>query len=101
MTVASRLRRLPIDTQEYIISWRILRSSYITLIGAIISVGFLLVALSVFLSSNRILPYDPYAISPSTILQPPSPQHLLGTDDLGRDVLSRIFAAAPIDAEVA
>jgi peptide/nickel transport system permease protein len=67
----------------------------------VISVVFILVAAVVFLSGNAILPYNPYAISPTTILQPPSWQHILGTDDLGRDMLSRILAAAPIDAEVA
>jgi peptide/nickel transport system permease protein len=97
-----RTRRVPfLDTQELRISWRIFRSSYITLIGAIISIVFIILALAVWLSSNKILPFDPYAISPSTILQAPSLHHLLGTDDLGRDILTRILAAAPIDAEVA
>jgi peptide/nickel transport system permease protein len=92
---------LPIDTQELRISWRIFRSSYITLIGGVISVVFIIIALVVWLTNNSILPYDPFGISPSTILQPPSLHHLLGTDDLGRDLLSRILAAFPIDAEVA
>jgi peptide/nickel transport system permease protein len=96
-----RSRKLPIDTQELIISWRIFRSSYITLIGGIIAVVFIIIALAVWLSNNAILPFNPYTISPSTILQPPSIHHLLGTDDLGRDLLTRILAAFPIDAEVA
>lgn len=97
-----RARRIPlIDIQELQISWRIFRSSYITLIGAVISIAFIIIALVVFLTRNAILPYNPYAISPSIILQPPSWHHLLGTDDLGRDVLTRILAATPIDAEVA
>ncbi len=33
---------------------------------------------------------DPYAISTSGRLQPPGPGHILGTDDLGRDVFTRI-----------
>jgi peptide/nickel transport system permease protein len=95
-------RRIPfIDTEELRISWRIFRSSYITLIGAFISITFIIVALVVWISNNAILPFNPYAISPSTILQAPSMHHLLGTDDLGRDILTRILAAAPIDAEVA
>lgn len=100
--VPRRLRKLPLlDWQELAISWRIFRSSSITLIGGIISVAFVVIAIAVWLSNNAILPFNPYAISPSTILQPPSFHHLLGTDDLGRDVLTRILAAAPIDAEVA
>lgn len=41
---------------------------------------------------------DPNAISFTALLQPPgAPGHLLGTDHLGRDVLSRVLFAARID----
>lgn len=36
-------------------------------------------------------PYDPNAIDVDAMLLPPGPDHLLGTDALGRDVLSRIL----------
>ena len=39
-------------------------------------------------------PYDPQAISPDGTLRPPSTDHWFGTDDLGRDVLSRVLAGA-------
>lgn len=43
-----------------------------------------------------IAPYDPVTQNPAMILQPPGEQFLLGTDDLGRDVLSRlIYGAQP------
>ncbi|MEN3009916.1 MAG: ABC transporter permease [Candidatus Bipolaricaulaceae bacterium] len=38
-----------------------------------------------------IAPHDPYAFSLAKKLQPPSRLHLLGTDELGRDLLSRII----------
>jgi peptide/nickel transport system permease protein len=40
--------------------------------------------------ADRIAPYDPIEIRFSDLLQPPSLQHLLGTDPFGRDVFSRI-----------
>jgi peptide/nickel transport system permease protein len=43
-----------------------------------------------------ILPYSPTSIGP-LINSPPSPQHWFGTDELGRDVLSRVVAALPLD----
>ncbi len=39
-------------------------------------------------------PYDPYASDLENSLKPPSPRHPLGTDELGRDVLSRILYGA-------
>jgi peptide/nickel transport system permease protein len=36
-------------------------------------------------------PYDPFAVSGSDRLRPPSLQHPLGTDHLGRDLLSRVI----------
>jgi peptide/nickel transport system permease protein len=43
-----------------------------------------------------IAPYDPIAIDPLVILQRPSGQHWLGTDELGRDILSRIIYGSRI-----
>lgn len=36
-------------------------------------------------------PYDPIALNPADRLQGPSPEHLLGTDQYGRDTFSRIL----------
>lgn len=41
-------------------------------------------------------PFDPLAQDTSSLLAAPSPAHLLGTDDLGRDVLSRLLAGSPL-----
>ena len=41
-----------------------------------------------------LVPYDPQAISADGTLQPPSAEHWFGTDDLGRDVFSRVLAGA-------
>lgn len=41
-------------------------------------------------------PQDPYAQDTSAMLQGPSLAHLLGTDELGRDVLSRLLTGAPL-----
>jgi len=47
-----------------------------------------------------LLPFNPYAQSLSHTLLPPSAAHVMGTDDLGRDIWSRILYAAPVDALV-
>ena len=44
------------------------------------------------LFAGQLVPYDPYETNPQLILAPPSGEHLLGTDNYGRDILSRILA---------
>ena len=61
-------------------------------VGLFLVVGLALIA--VF--SPQIAPYDPQAIDTYHILEPPGRAHLLGTDALGRDVLSRLVYGARI-----
>jgi peptide/nickel transport system permease protein/oligopeptide transport system permease protein len=48
-----------------------------------------------------IAPYDPLKTRPSQALQPPSADHLMGTDNLGRDTFSRVVYGARISLSVA
>lgn len=45
-------------------------------------------------------PYDPVALNLAARLKPPSVEHWLGTDEFGRDVLSRIMAGAGTSAMI-
>lgn len=66
------------------------------------AIGFVLYALVVVLAiaAPLVAPYDPIKIAPKIILQAPSASHLLGTDELGRDVLTRIIYGARISISV-
>jgi ABC-type dipeptide/oligopeptide/nickel transport system permease subunit len=46
--------------------------------------------------ADALAPYDPLATDPEIRLSPPSRTHLFGTDDIGRDVLSRIVHGSRI-----
>lgn len=46
-------------------------------------------------------PYDPIAMDYNALLQPPSWAHVMGTDNFGRDVLSRVIHAYTIDMQIA
>ncbi|WP_164512782.1 ABC transporter permease, partial [Leucobacter chromiireducens] len=65
--------------------------------GAILTLA--LVALA--LLAPVIAPADPAAQNLTGGLQPPSPEHWFGTDQLGRDVLSRMLFAAQTDLRLA
>ena len=97
--MASKKILFVLDREESTVTLRILRSSLVTMAGLTIVVAFVVTSLVLWLTNNAILPYNPNAITMAT-LQPPSLAHLFGTDSLGRDVFSRVLAAAPIDAKV-
>ena len=62
-----------------------------------------LIVISLFLLSflaPYISPCDPTAIDARHVLTAPSTEHLFGTDDLGRDVLSRVLMGAGISLKV-
>ena len=65
-------------------------SSKTFLTGAAILVFWVFVALF----WGVVAPYDPQAVDPTASLAPPSAEHWFGTDNLGRDVLSRVLAGA-------
>ena len=58
----------------------------------------LLVALVVLaIVGPTIAPYDPLASNTAKALQPPSRAHWFGTDQIGRDILSRVLVATRLD----
>ncbi|MGA0595258.1 ABC transporter permease [Enterovirga sp. CN4-39] len=48
-----------------------------------------------------IVPYDPLASDTSSALQAPSAKHWFGTDQLGRDIFSRVVVATRLDMAIA
>ena len=64
--------------------------------------GVVLLAILLFVAAFApiIAPYDPIKVNISDALQPPSFQHWLGTDDLGRDVFSRVLWGSRISLSV-
>lgn len=75
--------------------WRSFFQSKMGIIGMVMLVSVFFVAIFAPLIS----PADPYAIITATtedVLAPPSPGHVLGQDDTGRDVLSSVFYGARI-----
>jgi ABC-type dipeptide/oligopeptide/nickel transport system permease subunit len=82
------------QAQRYQFNWR---RWLLLLIGGVLVGIFVLCA--VF--AEFIAPYSPYDLDVSSMLQGPSAAHWLGTDEVGRDELSRVIFAARISIEVA
>jgi peptide/nickel transport system permease protein len=61
---------------------------------------FLILLVLVAIMASWIAPYDPLAQNLDNTLSLPSPLHWLGTDDLGRDILSRLIHGARVSIEV-
>lgn len=68
------------------------RRNKIALAGLIIILIFLLVALA----APWLVPYDPVKVDLGQQFTPPGPEHPFGTDNLGRDILSRVIAGARV-----
>lgn len=63
--------------------------------------GLLLILLACAVAGPALAPYDPLASDTMAALQPPSAVHPFGTDQLGRDILSRVIVAARLDLAIA
>jgi peptide/nickel transport system permease protein len=73
--------------------WRLFRSNALGVVGLAIIVLFAVVALA----GPFLAPYDPLSFGrPQDVLRAPGPGHLLGTDDLGRDVATALVAGSRV-----
>ena len=61
---------------------------------------FILIVLAALIGPY-VVPYDPLASNTTAALQAPSARHWFGTDQLGRDVLSRVIVATRLDFVIA
>jgi len=77
--------------------WRTVREHRTLAVGLLI----LTVVLFVVAVGPALTPYDPLKTNPVMKLQPPSTVHLMGTDNFGRDILSRVIHGARLDLFIA
>jgi len=76
--------------------WRQVRRNRFAIVGMMI----LAILIFVAVAAPLVAPYDPDEKDFAKGIQPPSAEHLLGTDELGRDLLSRLIYGARISLRV-
>jgi peptide/nickel transport system permease protein len=62
--------------------------------GAMVGLGLIAAFILLAVFAPLVAPYDPIAASWALVRKPPTMAHWFGTDDLGRDVLSRVIFGA-------
>lgn len=80
----------------YAVVWERLKRNRLALAGGCVVLGLFVVSLL----APLIAPADPNAIDAWQVLSPPSWQHWFGTDELGRDVFSRMIFGSRISLKV-
>jgi len=58
-----------------------------------LALGFMAVLVLLAIAGGKVAPYDPFALSQES-LSPPTAQHLMGTDNIGRDIFSGIIVGS-------
>ncbi len=76
--------------------WKALARNRLAIVGGVVVICLALLAVL----ANVIAPWDPNRPDVKQILDPPSKRHLFGTDQLGRDVLSRMLFGARVSLAV-
>ena len=76
--------------------WKALARNRLALVGGVVVVCLALLAVL----ASFVAPWDPNKPDVKQILDPPSKRHLFGTDQLGRDVLSRMLFGARVSLAV-
>jgi peptide/nickel transport system permease protein len=83
--------------QTRVSSWRLLLGNPVTLVSVIVLVAIAIIALS----ANWIAPYGVNDVNVPDALQPPDGAHWFGSDELGRDIFSRVLVAVQASMRVA
>jgi peptide/nickel transport system permease protein len=83
-------------SQEPGLALRLFGPTWTQRIGVLGFMAFVLAAIF----APLLTPYDPIKLDASMGLRPPSVAHPFGTDQLGRDVLTRVIYAARIDLQI-
>jgi len=89
-------RLAPAEPSQLAVTWRRFRKHKLALVGltTLVVMALLIILAPLF------LPYKPETLDLTATFAPTTAQHWLGTDDLGRDILTRLLYAGQISMSV-
>jgi peptide/nickel transport system permease protein len=87
---------ISLDEGRRVASWRLLLRNPVTMVSAVV----LAVIVFIAVTANWIAPFGVNDVDVPNALQPPSGAHWFGTDELGRDVFSRVLVAVQASLRV-
>jgi len=67
---------------------------------AMIALGFIILEILIAIFAPLVAPYDPSESDYNALWSPPTAEHWMGTDDLGRDVMSRLIYGGRVSISV-
>jgi len=76
---------------------QLILSNFLSTLGMVIVIVSIAMSLLFSVFGSFVTPYNPYALNLQQSNLPPSASHFFGTDFQGRDIVSRVIAALPID----
>lgn len=91
---------IPEDMEEAASSWRDLIKTLFKNKAAVVGLVIILILVLVAVFGKLLMPHDPYIGELSQSLKPPSEAYILGTDEQGRDILSRIIDGTKVSLRV-
>ena len=94
MADATDTRALPSDRSDF---WRRARRSPNVMIGG----ALVLIVLVIALIGPLFIPYDPTEVDMLSVWAEPGPEHILGADALGRDILARLVLGGRVSLLIA
>ncbi len=72
---------------QWKLAWGRFRQNRLALVGLVLLAAIILLVIC----APILAPYDPLAIDYKYVLKPPNAQHIFGTDNIGRDIYSRVL----------
>ncbi len=88
------------EQQQILTPWKLVRRKFMKRTSSVIALIVLIIIILAVALAPVISKYDPYSYDFSRAKQPPSKEHILGTDELGRDYFARVLYGGRVALQV-